>query len=369
MPMNKHQLTVYQAIFCIVLFNFGSSVVMGISTGVGQDTLLALLAAALAVVPLYWMYARILTLFPGKNLFEILQLLFGSFAGKAMTALLVWYCIHLAALVMRNFSEFTQVSTMPETPQLPIALLLGLTTVYLARSNIRAIGKWSVVGFFLVIFVVLLTFTAALREIRLEDILPLMEYPVSKIAPISFQVFSFPYAEAVIFLCVGCCFPTEKQNRIFLQALGIILTIFLLVFVRNLVLLGRKMMEVNYFPSYVAVRIIELGDFLARFEGLISSNFLLAGILKISVCLLAAAKGLSVLFGFNRHRLMVMPAGILAMGICAIVYKNMMDMFLFLKYYPYYAFPFQVLIPLLVWVVGELRRRGRESPAPDAPQA
>ncbi|MEM5768529.1 MAG: GerAB/ArcD/ProY family transporter, partial [Bacillota bacterium] len=115
--------------------------------------------------------------------------------------------------------------------------------------------------------------------------------------------------------------------------------------------------------------IIEIGDSVARFEGLISSNFLLAGIVKISVCILAAAKGLSSLFHLNDHQTMVLPCGMLAMALCTILYKNLMDMFGFLDYYCYYAFPFQVLIPLAILIAGEIqirKQKNKELPLPAA---
>lgn len=365
--MQNEKLSLNQAVFSIVLFNFGSSVVMGISTSVKQDTLLSILLATLVAVPLFLMYARILKLFPQKGLFEISETLFGKAGGILVTLLFVWYSIHLAALVLRNFSEFTQSSSMLETPQLPIMILMLLTTIYLARSNIHAIGKWSVVAFFLVLIVVLATFTTSLRQINIDDILPILEHPPALIAQTGFQIFSFPYAESVIFLCLGSSFSKQKPKKIFLRSLVLIFIIFLLVFTRNLVLLGQKMMEISFFPSYVTARIIEIGDFLARIEGLISSNFLLAGIVKISVCLLVAAKGLTHLFHLNHHRSMVAPVGMLVLALCTILYKNTMDMFNFLNYYAYYAFPFQVILPLVILITGEIYVRKQKKKA--TPQA
>lgn len=361
--MKKTEISVNQAILSLVLFNFGSSVVMGISTGALQDSWIAILGATIAAIPLFWVYARITALFPQKNLFEILQILFGQVVGKILITLMVWYTLHLASLVLRNFSEFTQVSSMPETPQLPIVTLMGLTTIYLARSNIHAIGKWSVTGFLLVFFVVIVTFVAVLRHAEFENLLPLMEHSPAQIAQTGFQIFAFPYAEMVVFLGIGGVFPKEKPYRVFLWALLVIYIIFNLVFIRNLIILGGKMLEISFFPSYVTVRLIELKYFLARFEGLISSNFLLAGIVKISVCLLAAAKGICTLFNLSNHRLMVLPAGIVAMGLSGLLYKNLMEMFAFMTYYPYYAFPFQVLIPLSVLIAGEIHSRKKKKEA------
>ena len=358
--MNSEKVTFHQMMFSIVLFNFGSSVVMGISGGILQDTWVSLLIGAALATPLFVMYARIFRLFPEKDLFAILQLGFGKIGGKIFTALLTWYAVHLSALVLRNFSEFTQVCAMPETPQLPIMIVMVLVTIYLARSDMRSVGKWSAVILWVVLSVVALTFTASVSQLRIENFMPFFEHTPAQIAKSAFEIFSFPYAESVLFLCVAGSF-SKKDNpyKLFLYALGIILVVFLLVFLRNLTLLGPTLMSLNYFPSYVAARIIGVSDFLARIEGSISSNFLFAGITKITVCLLAASKGLASLFELKRYQSIVLPVGMLVLAICAILYQNVMEMFAFIAHYPYYAFLFQVIIPLAVWIRGEFYAKKR----------
>ncbi|MGI6169071.1 MAG: GerAB/ArcD/ProY family transporter [Christensenellales bacterium] len=356
--MQNKKVTLNQAIFSIVLFNFGSSVIMGINTTANQDAWIGILLATMLVIPLFLVYARILKLFPEKGLFEIAEILFGKIGGKVIVGLLVWYCVHLAAVVLRDFSEFTEIAAMPETPQLPIMILMLVATVYLAKNDLSAIGKWSVVAFFFVLFVVLFTFSAAIHQMELRNLLPIMEHSPKEIATTTFQVFSFPFAETVVFLCLGSSFQKENNHRkMFLRAISLILLIFLLVFFRNLSLLGRRMMETSFFPSYVTARIIKIGDFIARIEGSISSNFLLAGIVKISVCMLAAAKGITRLFNLENHNPLVVPSGMLVLALSTILYKNTMGLFSFIEYYSYYAFPFQVIIPLIILVAGEIHTR------------
>ncbi len=374
--MKHEKMTFCQALFTIVLFNFGSSVVIGISTGLGQDAWFATITGALTALPILCVYARILRLFPEQSLFEIIETLFGKFISKVFIALFVWYALHLCALVLRNFSEFTQVSSMLNTPQFPIMVLMVLTAVYLARSGARSIGKWSVVMILFVCFVVLLTFIASLSHLHLDDLMPFLEHSPKQLASYTFQIFSFPYAENVVFLCMANSFrKTDNPYKLFLYALCIILTIFLLVFVRNLMLLGKSMMGISYFSSYTAVRLIEAGEFFAKIEGSISTNFFFAGIVKITVCLLAASKGAAHLFNIPDQRSLLLPVSMLVVALCAIVYTNIMEMFSFLAYYPFYAFPFQVVLPFIIWIAGERYAKKHKKPSftkppnqqPDAP--
>lgn len=360
--MQKEKVTRNQAMFSIILFNFGSSVVIGISTDVSQDAWIAIMVATLLALPIFLLYSRILQLFPEKNLFQIAELLFGGVGGKIISVLYVWYGLHLAALVLRNFSEFTQVSTMPETPQLPILILMALTAVYLARSGMAAMGKWSVIGTGFVLFVVFFTFFGSIYQMEPGILLPVMSSTPKKLVLATLQVFSFPYAEAVLFLCLGDTMGRDATSyKIFVRAILITLVIFLMVFLRNITLLGGPLMDITYFPSYVTARIIKVGGFLERIEGSISTNFLVAGILKISVCLLAVSKGFASLIGKRDGRALVIPTGLLALALSAILYHNPMEMFAFTSISFAYKFPFQVLIPILLWIAGELHvRRGEK---------
>ncbi len=57
-------------------------------------------------VPCVLIYARILSLFPGEDIFSVAQTVLGKVAGKIAVALMSWFALHLGALVLRNFSEF-----------------------------------------------------------------------------------------------------------------------------------------------------------------------------------------------------------------------------------------------------------------------
>lgn len=351
-----------QASCIIVLFIFGSSVIMGVSSEAAQDSWISLLLAPVLAMPAILVYARIMKLFPEKDFFEIAEILLGKFKGKIVIILMTWYAIHLCALVLRNFSEFIQIVTMPETPQLPIMIAMILVVVYMAKSGIETMGKWSVFMLPIVILVVILTILLSINKMDVTNIMPVFEHDFGTILSGSYKLHTFPYAETVLFLCIACSI-SKKNSPYKLYAYPILIgTVTLLcVILRNNFILGPAMVGAQYFPSYTAVRIIDVGEFFSRVEGSIAMNFILAGIVKITVCLMAASKGIARLFGLQNYREVVLPVSLLAVALCAIVYKNVMEMFDFLDIYQYYAIPFQIIIPMMIWIVGEVKLRRERS--------
>ena len=355
-------LTRPQAIAILLMFNFGSSAVVGIGSGVGQDGWIAVLLAALITIPVLWVYARIISLNPGKGFFTAVEPLLGRVIGKLAIAVMTWYALHLCALVLRNFSEFIQITSMRETPQLPIMIIMAMTVYTLARNGGKALGKWALATTPIVLGIVTLTVLLSLNIMNPSNFLPILEHPVGEIANSTFQAFSFPFAETVMFLGIADFVrPSDNPRKIYLTGLFLSAVVLLVVKVRNLMVLGPAVVSVEYYPSYIAASIINLGDFLSRIEGSISVNFMLAGITKIALCLITASRGIACLFGVPDWRKLVAPMGLTAVMLAQGLYGSTMESFSFVKYYPNYAIPFEIALPLIVWGVSEIRaRKGRK---------
>lgn len=116
-----------------------------------------------------------------------------------------------------------------------------------------------------------------------------------------------------------------------------------------------------YFPSYAAVGRINVGDFIQRIEGTVAIVFVVCVFVKFSVCLLAASQGIARLFRLSNYRSVVLQTGLLTTFLAYSLFDNIMEMEHFAsKIYPYYAFPFQVIVPLLLLLGAEIKvRRAR----------
>ncbi len=360
--MKKETISGQKMCAMLVVFMIGNSIVSGGSTNLKQDAWISIIIGLLIAIPILLIYIRIINLYPSKNIYEVLIELFGNIIGKIIMIFFIWYCFHLGAIVLRNFSEFIQIVSKPETPQIVIALAIIFTSIYLVKSGIMVIGRWSVVIFIIILFFVLGTFSLGLANIKFEYLLPFCNHSFREIMKDSFIYYSFPYAETVVFLSFfDSLRPNEKVSKVFLYGFLISVCMQLLIIFRNITLLGPEMFHISLFPSYVALRIIGIGRFLTRFEGFALINFLLLGISKISLSLFAAIKGVTCLFEFKNYKRLVIPIGLLMVSLSAIIYNNTLEMFSFVNFYPYYAFPFQVIIPVIIWIFAE-RKVGKLKP-------
>lgn len=114
--MSRESITNKQGIATMVMFIIGSTIILGAGRQGMQDVWISILISMAIALPILFIYSMIIKLFPGKNLYEISEVVFGKFFGKIVTLLFTWYSLHLGALVIRNFSEYIKIVSMPETP-------------------------------------------------------------------------------------------------------------------------------------------------------------------------------------------------------------------------------------------------------------
>ncbi len=354
--MQREMISMRQTIFLIVLFLFGSSAVMGVSWGVGQDAWIALLLALAAGSILVLVYARIISLFPEMDLYDIAQAVFGDIIGKIIIALMTWYAIHLSAIVIRLISEFVKIVTLQETPELPIMITLLVVAGYLAFSGIETLGKWAM--FVLPLYLVILLYIMILSttEIKISNVLPVMEHSVTALGNASLRIFTTTFGGTVLFLTFADSIKkSDNPYKIYLYGIFIATVVLVLVFLLGIMVLGVPMVENSYFPSYRAARMINIGDFLSRIEMIISYNFILAGIAKISICVLAAVKGVKKLFNIKKNGSVLFILSILMLAISIFEFSSVMELFNFTDVFQYYVLPFQVVIPIMLWIGAEIK--------------
>lgn len=357
--MNKEIISDSQGIKLVILYLFGSTLVMGTGGNAGRDAWISILAAMVVAVPVYLIYCRIISLFPGKDLVEILEMNFGKFFGKLISLPFIWFAFHLGALVMRNFGEFIITVALPETPMVIPLVVYGLLCIWGVKSGIETLAKC---GEYFAVFVFALLIIYSLLAIPTMDVTnvpPIMGEGFRKAMSGTFAAFGYPFGEAVILMMVFSALPNKSSSyKSYFWALLIAGVTIAYIGLRNIMILGPYTLKAVYFPAYIAISRINIGNFLQRMEIGVTIVFLLCGFIKTAICLLAASKGISRVFGFTDYRLMVAPIGLLMVNLSYTIYSNIMEMYQWaFDIWPYYAFPFQVILPFFIWIFIEIREK------------
>ncbi len=358
--MRVERITDKQGICLITIFIIGSSILIGTGGEAGNDAWLAGLTGLFMSLPAILVYARISSLFPGKNLYEILRIVFGGFAGRGLMALYTFYSFHLGALVLRNFGEFIRSAVMTDSPLMFSVLAATLVCILVCRSGIEVLGRGAVYALPLLFAITGTVMILGISQYDLAHLQPVMGGGLIRILKGGFMAFSFPYAETLLFLGSFCLLKDKRSPfRIYLGGIAIGGIVITLVTLMNSLVLG-EMYSLTSFPSYTALSIISVGWFAERFEIAVSFTYFTGIFIKGSICLTSACKGLSEMFELNSYRSAIVPMGLLMAWFSYDLYTNTAKMHIWANYaYHWYALPFQVIIPLILWITAEIRlRRG-----------
>lgn len=354
--MQKEQITDKEAICLFIIFIIGSSLIIGLAKGAKNDAWIAVIAGIIMAVPVLLVFCRIMSIYQGKDLFDILDITLGKVFGKIVAAIYILYAFHLGALVIRNFGEFINTIALPETPMLVPMLCIGILCIISARLGIEVMGRLTTYFIPFLIFILVTVQLLAIPQIKLDYLKPILGNGLSPVLEGGFSSFSFPFAESVLLMGVFPSLKTKKSSyRVFFWGMLIVSILIIAVTIRNIGVLGSAQ-ESFYFPSYAAVSMINIGDFLQRIEVTVSIVFVFGVLIKGSICLLAASKGIAKMFKLQDYRSIVIQTGLLMIFFAYTVYDNIVEMkYWAFKVYPYYAFPMQVILPVIVWIIAEIK--------------
>lgn len=356
--MNKEVITNKQAVFLVGIFIIGTTIIMSGREVAHQDLWISILVAISSFMPMIFVYSAILSFFPGKNLYEVLEISFGKTIGKVISLLFIIYFLYLGTLVLRNITEFIQTTLMPQTPQYYSALWFLLISVYMVSCGIEVFARWSNLVFVFIIILILISMVPSVKHYNFENMLPILYKGWKPIFQSSFSMFTFPFGETVTFLAI---FHTLKNGKkVWIPySIGILIAggLILIVSVRNMLLLGFPLTNDVYFPSYYASSLITIGNFVEGIEMFSAIILVVAGLAKLSTCIFAICIGLGSVFDSKGYSKFTIPMGILLLISSQVIFSNTMEMTENIKFYKYHAFPFQVILPLIILLFGWRKKK------------
>lgn len=359
--MQKNVISSKQAINILIMFTLGNTL-MHSGSKAEQDTWISVLIAVTMFLPMMLVYCKIVSLYPGQGLYEVIMDVFGPVFGRIIILLYCFYSVHLGAILFSDYSGFLHAAVMPETPQLFDQVLLFAFVVFMVKSGVETLGRWARVGFPIVVVSIVVTLLISAKFMQPENIEPIAATSLSKLLGSSFLIFSYPFGETVLFtMLFGWVKPDSNPYKIFGLATLFSTLILLMAFFRNILTVGFPVLDMYYYTSYTAVSIIALGEFFTRIEVLIGLAFVIDLFLKVCVCFFSASLGVAKLFGVPDFRSLIVPIGLLMIALANILYKNTLESFDWLEVYKYYALPFQVVLPLIILVGAVIKTRLRKS--------
>ncbi len=351
-----------QGIALAMLYVLGNSFIFGLGRRAGADLWLAFLLAVAAALPILLLNIRLRRILPGTTLWEGLGNLVGKWPSRFIAMYYAFYAWRLSCLVTTDITRFISAVSLENTPSLILALMLVLLALWAVKAGIEVLARWSAVALKFMLPLIFITNLLVLTEVDLGTFLPFLYHGFEPVAMGALELLDFPLLSLVLVFWAFDSFKNEDSvTKIFVPGLLIGGFILMSIFCSALAVVGVDKYMGSYFPAYIAVSRINIARFLSRLEASVGIPFLVGSFLKLSVCLLVACKGLAWSLGFTDYRFLVTP---LALGIIAgsqWFTKDLMELYVSAtKMLHPLDVSAQVIIPVVLWIIAEIKKPARE---------
>lgn len=348
----------------LLIFGFmvGSAILLPSAPAAKRDAWLAVPLGEGLGIAMAFIYTGLLARFPGKTLVEAATGVLGTWLGKLVGLLYIWFALHLGSLVLRNAWEFLAATVLKQTPPLATAISLMLLVWYATRGGVEVIARTSQLLVPLVIILPMLFIVAMPSHVDLRNLLPILANGWVPLLKGSLQVAAFPAGETILFtMILPYMRPAGAARKVTVSAIASTAVLGALVVGRDVAALGPLRDHLTY-PAYAGVSMVTIANFVEGLEVVAVALWIVGTFLKIAVCHYAAALGLAQWAGLKDYRPLTGPLAAMILGLSFWVFPNAVAMTSFAgtTWVPY-AFTFEWVIPLLLLVVTVIRNVTRAS--------
>lgn len=298
MRIDKSNITGFQFMLLIACYIQASGLLTSfVSMILMQDSWVAVILASFAMIPLILLYRLIIVKFPGKNLFQIFEIVYGKAIGKAISVFFVIFFISTTLLNYSDMAGFTKLTLMYKTPNYVIIGLSVFVASFMIRHGLKSISRFSFMIFSMSIFILVLTCLLLLNQFDVNNFLPIFAQEPIRYVQATHHLLAIPLGEFVIFLMFTQNVRVKKKdwNKFIFTGFFLGFVLLLLVKIRDIAVLG-SIFHMLSLPQLISLKLVNLGEALSRMEVLFALILTLMLFLKTTLLMYATLIGICQIF-------------------------------------------------------------------------
>ena len=329
-----------------------------LSNILGKDGWIPIIIAGALMIPLLLIINQIFKQNPGKDYFEIGKENLGSIIFTLCFLIFLAYLVVYVSFVVRNLGELVKAFLLPTTPIEVIILIFILSIVYISSYEIDVIARYGYFVYPIIIGFVLLFLLVSLPTADFSNTLPSLQSDLTKI-PIGIKeaFLSFAGFEIILF-ALPYVEDKEKALKSSIIAIITITLIYFSLFMMTLTQFSIEQIKSQAFPVLIVAKLVDLpGYFLQNLDNIFMSIWVIVVFATVAPAYFGAGKVLSKIFKTKSHRYFIWV-------LVPIIYKVslMPEGFVELNeilgtYLEILGFISILVIPLIIFIVGSVRRR------------
>ena len=366
MNHNTRQINLNQLSALIMFFLIGGSALSSTARYAGQNVWIVLLAAGSFGAIFFTIYYRISKIHNYQGLPDILKESFGRFLGTAILFIYASFFLFRTISGGNYMSAMAQETLMYGASHRIVIFMLLITVVIGTLYGLNVIGRSSEIFLFITI-ICLIPFLLAVftsSTFKTENLIPILAEGVPGIAHDVARTTFSPYGELVVFLMLfGYISPKENKNILKRTYITIAIAVLLMIAIDLTIvaLIGTDLTSNFEYPFYNAMQLAGISGFLERLDLLAIVIIVTTGYVKLVVYFYVTILAFQALHKRFNFKIMTILISILIFFIAPSLKVH--ETGFMMNTIPLKILPiFELAIPLLIWIVSEIRLRKKDKP-------
>ncbi len=301
---------------------------------------------------------RLHKLYPNETIIEYSKHIVGRIPGKVLGLLFLFFYLHVAGIVIREYGEFVAGNFLPRTPLYVIAGSMVLVCAFNVRGGVEVMGRSAQIFVPIVLFLFTCLVILLIPDLDPKHMLPIMEHGIMP----SLMGSLVPQGWFSEYLLISFLLPylSDQKNGLKWGTISVLVVMLTMVItnIASLWLLGDITKSLTY-PVMVAARYISIGNFFEHLESLVMAIWVAGTFMKISMFYYALVLGTAQWLGLSVYRHITLPIGLLLVLFSFWVAPSLPELNYFLTTSsPFYFFTVQTIIPMILLVIALARKTG-----------
>lgn len=356
--MKEVTFTDKEAICMVSMFVMGTPLISGVSKVGKADSWICLIIAAVIALIFNLMYARLLSSYQGMNILEINESIFGKVIGTVINIIIFLYCLYAAMFIFRGTVQFMSLIGLDRTPETVTGLLIVIAGVITLKEGIKVFSRCCVFFLLTSAFVIALIIILLCSLVDFQNLTPILYQEKEVLFQAIFADVNFPLTQTFIFLILIKNLKSKKSYyKAFAGGATIAAVVLIILAIISISILGEAEYENAFYPIYMVMRRINIGDFIQRVEMAVIIVFMLYAFVKEMIYLFAISEVASHILKLDDYKFMSMPLVFLVSILSYLVYSSVITQRHLESMYPYFSWLLHLLYMTILFVICELKRK------------
>jgi spore germination protein KB len=362
MNIEKGKISALQLILMAAAVFEGPVYTLSFSANLAKNNIwLIILISMLIAVPFGYIYALLAKRFPGLNLVDIHQIIYGRYVGTAVSLYFLSYFLMVFTLTTRDVGDFYSTFFMWETPPEVIMIVFLCASAFGVWNGIEVLCRIAPFSVMSISLVIIGTALVLLPKLNFANFLPIGEIPLTNLIHSTQIITEIPFGITML-IYLPLAFTVNDQRRTvrtFFSGLLLGATFFLATAIRNTAVLGGAE-GILFSPSFQTARLISIG-FLSRLDILFAFGHTFAQFSLNSTYFYISVLLFAQILGLRTYAPLVFPLGCIAAIMAMIVYPSPIEHLQSVQNVEImYFFPVMFIFPPLSLLIAKIRNLPRK---------